>query len=45
LVLPGDKPGPLPTGEPTTWRWNGFMKMRGLDTTLYHPPADTTGRK
>jgi pilus assembly protein CpaC len=45
LVLPGDKPTPLPTGEPTTWRWNGFMKMRGADTTLYHPPADTTGRK
>jgi pilus assembly protein CpaC len=45
LVLPADKPTPLPTGEPTAWRWNGFMKLRGIDTTLYHPPADTTGRK
>jgi pilus assembly protein CpaC len=45
LVLPGDKPTPLPTGEPTAWRWGGFMKMRAIDTTLYHPPADTTGRK
>jgi pilus assembly protein CpaC len=45
LVLPADKPTPLPTGEPTSWRWNGFMKLRGIDTTLYHPPADTTGRK
>jgi pilus assembly protein CpaC len=45
LVLPADKPTPLPTGEPTSWRWSGSMKLRAADTTLFHPPADTTGRK
>ena len=27
LVLPGDTPALLPTGEPADWKWNGHMKM------------------
>lgn len=28
LILPSDSPAPLPTGEPTDWRWSGSMKMK-----------------
>jgi Flp pilus assembly secretin CpaC len=28
LILPSDTPAPLPTGEPTSWRWSGSMKMK-----------------
>jgi pilus assembly protein CpaC len=36
LVLPSDAPALLPTGEPTSWKWTGDMKMKG--------PADTAWR-
>jgi pilus assembly protein CpaC len=28
LILPSDTPAPLPTGEPSNWRWSGSMKMQ-----------------
>ena len=36
LVLPSDRPTPLPTGEPADWQWSGHMKMKGTtaDTTV-----------
>jgi pilus assembly protein CpaC len=37
LVLPSDRPSPLPTGEPEAWRWKGSMKMK--------PKADSTAAK
>jgi pilus assembly protein CpaC len=36
LVLPSDTPALLPTGEPSTWKWTGQMKMKS--------PADTAWR-
>ncbi len=32
LVLPSDTPELLPTGEPSTWKWSGQMKMNAADT-------------
>ncbi len=32
LVLPSDTPALLPTGEPSTWKWSGQMKMNAADT-------------
>jgi pilus assembly protein CpaC len=26
LVVAGDRPTPLPTGEPSTWKWDGHLK-------------------
>ena len=31
LILPSDTPQPLPTGEPTNWRWSGSMKMKPVE--------------
>jgi pilus assembly protein CpaC len=41
LILPSDTPAPLPTGEPTDWRWSGSMKMRPTTTTR----GDSTSAK
>jgi len=37
LVLPSDTPALLPTGEPSTWKWSGQMKMNAADTAWRDP--------
>jgi len=37
LVLPSDTPALLPTGEPSTWKWSGQMKMDAADTAWRDP--------